>query len=450
MIKRSLLIVEDDPGLQSQMKWCFDGQDVSVAGNAAEAEALARKKEPQVITLDLGLPPDPGGASEGFRLLESINELLPFSKVIVITGREEQENALRAVASGAYDFYQKPIDSKTLQFVVERAFRLWELEQENRRLTQLTPQTPLDGLITASPNMLELCQLVERMAPTDATALILGETGTGKEILARAIHDLSTRRDQSFTVINCAAIPENLLESELFGHEKGSFTGAVNRKIGTIEAANGGTLFLDEIGDMPVSLQAKILRFLQERTIERVGGNTSIAVDVRVISATHRSIDEMISASDFREDLYFRISEITLSLPPLRDRPGDAALLATSFVNQYRSKPNLKLSSACLKSIESYRWPGNIRELQNRAKRACIMADGPLITPRDFELQPTQSSSAVNLKEVRAEAERKAIIATLNRNGRNVSQTARLLGVSRPTLYNLFRKYGISADEADE
>ena len=432
------------------MKWCFDGQDVSVAGNAAEAEALARKKEPQVITLDLGLPPDPGGASEGFRLLESINELLPFSKVIVITGREEQENALRAVASGAYDFYQKPIDSKTLQFVVERAFRLWELEQENRRLTQLTPQTPLDGLITASPNMLELCQLVERMAPTDATALILGETGTGKEILARAIHDLSTRRDQSFTVINCAAIPENLLESELFGHEKGSFTGAVNRKIGTIEAANGGTLFLDEIGDMPVSLQAKILRFLQERTIERVGGNTSIAVDVRVISATHRSIDEMISASDFREDLYFRISEITLSLPPLRDRPGDAALLATSFVNQYRSKPNLKLSSACLKSIESYRWPGNIRELQNRAKRACIMADGPLITPRDFELQPTQSSSAVNLKEVRAEAERKAIIATLNRNGRNVSQTARLLGVSRPTLYNLFRKYSISADEADE
>lgn len=432
------------------MRWCFDGQDVFVASNATEAEALARKHEPQVITLDLGLPPDPGGTSVGFKLLESISELLPFSKVIVITGREEQENALRAVANGAYDFYQKPIDSNTLRFVVERAFRLWELENENRKLSQLTPRTPLDGFITASPNMLELCRLVERVAPTDATVLILGETGTGKEIFAKAIHDLSTRRDESFTVINCASIPENLLESELFGHEKGSFTGAVNRKIGKIEAANGGTLFLDEIGDMPMSLQAKILRFLQERTIERVGGNTNIVLDIRVLSATHHSIEEMIVKSEFRQDLYFRISEITLSLPPLRNRPGDAMLLATSFVDRYRDKPDLKLSSACLKSIESYQWPGNVRELQNKTKRACIMADGPLIGPQDFELQPTEDNSPVNLKEVRAEAERKAILSALNRSERNVSQTARLLDVSRPTLYNLFRKYDISVDKTHE
>ncbi|MCZ6640675.1 MAG: PEP-CTERM-box response regulator transcription factor [Gammaproteobacteria bacterium] len=450
MVSRSLLIVEDDPGLQSQMRWCFDGQDVSVAGNASEAESLSRKHQPQVITLDLGLPPDPGGTSEGFRLLDSISELLPFSKIIVITGREEQETALRAVANGAYDFYQKPIDSNTLQFVVERAFRLWELEEENRRLSQLAPRTPLEGLITASPNMLELCRLLERVAPTDATVLILGETGTGKEIFARATHDLSTRRDGSFTVINCAAIPENLLESELFGHEKGSFTGAINRKIGKIEAANGGTLFLDEIGDMPMGLQAKILRFLQERTIERVGGNRNIDLDVRVLTATHRSIKEMISKSDFREDLYFRISEITLNLPPLRERAGDAVLLATAFVDRYRDKPNLKLSSGCLKSIESYKWPGNVRELQNRTKRACIMADGPLITPRDFELQPTVTNTTVNLKEVRSEAERLAILDALNRSERNISQAARLLGVSRPTLYNLFRKYGISVDETDE
>ena len=306
--QRRLLIVEDDPGLQSQMRWCFDGLEVFVAAEAIEAESLLRREEPQVITLDLGLPPDPGGSTEGFKILQLVTKLLPNSKVIVVTGREEREYALQAVSEGAYDFYQKPIDAETLRFVVDRAFRLWELEQENRRLANQGIATPLDGLIASSSVMLDVCRQTERVAPTDATILINGATGTGKEIIAQAIHKLSDRRSGPMAVINCAAIPEALLESELFGHEKGSFTGAISRKIGKIEHANGGTLFLDEIGDMPLALQAKILRFLQERTVERVGSNTGIPVDVRVLSASHRPLEDMITSGEFREDLYFRIS----------------------------------------------------------------------------------------------------------------------------------------------
>ncbi|MFW6094056.1 MAG: PEP-CTERM-box response regulator transcription factor [Pseudomonadota bacterium] len=446
MSDRRLLIIEDDPGLAGQMRWCFADADVFVAANAREAEALLRKEEPQVVTLDLGLPPDPGGTRVGFELLETIGTLLPSTKVIVITGREEHEHAVRAVAEGAYDYYQKPINSDTLNFVVDRAFRLWELEAENRRLAARDAPTPLAGLVASSPKMLDVVKQIERVAPTDATVLILGETGTGKEVVAKAIHGLSNRADGPFAAINCAAIPENLLESELFGHEKGAFTGAVSRKIGKIEAANGGTLMLDEIGDMPLALQAKILRFLQERTVERVGGNTEIPVDVRVVSATHRNLDTMITERTFREDLYFRIGEISLFLPPLRERKGDALLLAKSLVEEHGAERNLRLSKDCMAAMENWPWPGNVRELENRIKRACIMAEGRFITPRDLDIAVEQEEAPLNLKEVRAEAERHAIRRALSRCNDNVSQAARLLGVSRPTLYNLFAKHGLTVE----
>ncbi len=444
MSERRLLIVEDDPGLQSQMRWCFDDCEVLLAGNAKEATAALVDHAPQVITLDLGLPPDPGGTSEGFALLNRVRNEHPGTKVIVITGREEREHALKVIADGAYDFYQKPIDSDTLRFVVDRAFRLWELEDENRRLTSARARSPLDGLITADPKMLEICRQVERVAPTDATVTILGETGTGKEVVARNIHALSERADKAFVAINCAAIPENLLESELFGYEKGAFTGASSRKIGRVEAANGGTLFLDEIGDMPLPLQAKILRFLQERSFERVGGHRSIDVDVRVLSATHNALDE--AATDFREDLYFRLSEIVLSLPPIRDRSGDAILLAKFFLDRHTTN-GLTFSDKCLDAIESHDWPGNVREIENRVKRACILCEGEVIESEDLELAARHYSLPLDLKEARAAAEQQAIAQALVRTGNNVSQAARLLGVSRPTLYNLFSKYGLNPEE---
>ena len=450
MTDRRLLIIEDDPGLSSQMRWCFENTEVFIAANAREAEAILRKEEPQVVTLDLGLPPDPGGTSVGFELLETIGTLLPQTKVIVITGREEHEHAVRAVAKGAYDYYQKPINGDTLSFVVDRAFRLWDLEAENRRLASRTAPTPLEGLITASTSMLEITRQIERVAPTDATVLILGETGTGKEVVARALHGLSNRPNGPFVAINCAAIPENLLESELFGHEKGSFTGAVSRKIGKIEAANGGTLLLDGIGDMPLPLQAKILRFLQQRTVERVGGTAEIPVDVRVVSATHRDVRGMIIERSFREDLYFRIAEITLTLPPLRERGGDVMLLGKALVARNRGDRNIQLSKDCMAAMEAWPWPGNIRELENRIKRACIMSEGRFITPRDLEIAVDEEDAPLNLKEVRAEAERQAIVRALNRSNENVSQAARLLGISRPTLYNLLAKHGLAIETHHE
>lgn len=450
MTDRRLLIIEDDPGLASQMRWCVEGVETFLAATAREAEAVLRKEEPQVITLDLGLPPEPGGVRVGFELLETIGTLLPRSKVIVVTGREEHEHAVRAVAEGAYDYYQKPIHGDTLGFVVDRAFRLWELEAENRRLAGERPTEPLDGLLTGSGNMLNVARQVERVAPTDATVLILGETGTGKEVVARAVHRLSGRADAPFVAINCAAIPENLLESELFGHEKGAFTGAVSRKVGKIEAANGGTLLLDEIGDMPLPLQAKILRFLQERVVERVGGTSEIPVDVRVVSATHRDLNVMIKAGSFREDLFFRIGEISLTLPPLRERAGDVVLIGKTLVARHAGDRALQLSKDCMAAMEAWPWPGNIRELENRIRRACIMAEGRFVTARDLEIGVEDNEEPLNLKEVRAEAERQAIMRALNRSNDNISQAARLLGISRPTLYNLLSKHGLTVDNAHE
>jgi len=447
-VKKRLLIVEDDPGLQSQMRWCFEDIDVYVADDRDTALSHLRRVEPQVVTLDLGLPPDPGGASEGFALLQEILTLAPMTKVIVVTGREDKENAVKAVGMGASDFYQKPVDADILSFVVNRAFRLYELEQENRELSRGQTTSRLKGVIASSPAMLEICRTVEKIAPADVTTLVLGETGTGKEVLARAIHDLSARADNTFAAINCAAIPENLLESELFGYEKGAFTGATQMKKGKVELAHGGTLFLDEIGDMPMPLQAKLLRFLQERVIERVGGVREIPVDVRVVCATHRDLGTLIRDGSFREDLYYRVSEITLNVPPLRERNGDALVIAQSLLKSFTKQMDrgiLGFSEDAQRAIQRYEWPGNVRELINKVKRATIMTENKRITARDLELEDVSdlADTVLNLRQVREEAERSAILRALQTSQYNMAQAARLLGVTRPTLYNLTDKYNL-------
>ena len=453
-MNKRLLIVEDDPGLQSQMRWCFDDKiEISIAEDRDSALTALRRHEPQVVTLDLGLPPDPGGASEGFALLEEILRLAPATKVIVVTGREEKENAVRAIGMGASDFYQKPLDADILSFVVNRAFRLAELEKENRELSQVTNGARIKGIIAASPQMLDICRTIEKIAPADVTSLIIGETGTGKELLARAIHDLSGRSDQPFAAINCAAIPENLLESELFGYEKGAFTGATQNKKGKIELAHGGTLFLDEIGDMPMSLQAKLLRFLQERVIDRVGGVKSIPVDVRVVCATHRDVRQLIDSGEFREDLYYRVSEITVEVPPLRAREGDAVVIAQALLKEFSrtmDRSGLAFTEEALRAIKSYNWPGNVREMINKVKRATIMADGKRVTAADLELTCDESldGAILNLRQVREDAERKAVMQALQSSQFNMAQAARLLGITRPTLYNLTDKYRIPTSQA--
>jgi two-component system NtrC family response regulator len=405
--------------------------------------------EPPVVTLDLGLPPDPGGVTEGFGLLEEILSLAPDTKIIVVTGHNDRTNAMRAIAMGAYDFYEKPIDPDLLGITIQRAARLYQIEQENRRLHNATGESLLEGLIASSPEMVKVCRTVEKLAPTDVSTLILGESGTGKEVLVKALHGLSDRHDKRLVAINCAAIPEALLESELFGYEKGAFTGAAKTTQGKIEVANGGILFLDEVGDLPHPLQAKLLRFLQERVIERIGGRNEIPVDVRVICATHRDLPELIEAGDFREDLYYRINEATIKVPPLRERQGDALLLARAFLERFAAqlkRPIRGFTQQAIEAVESYRWPGNVRELENRVKRAVIMADGNQVSLEDLELPSEAEDSKpqpFNLREVREQAESQAILRALARTDGNVSKTAELLGVTRPTLYNLMKKFGI-------
>ena len=447
--KHKLLIVEDDPGLQSQLKWSFEDFDVEVAEDRETALAHLRRFEPPVVTLDLGLPPDPGGVSEGFGLLEEMLALAPDTKVIVVTGHNDRTNAMRAIAMGAYDFYEKPIDPDLLGITIGRGARLYRIEQENRRLQSGQGESALQGLIASSPEMLKVCRTVEKLAPTDVSTLILGESGTGKEVLVKALHSLSDRSNKRLVAINCAAIPEALLESELFGYEKGAFTGAAKTTPGKIEVANGGILFLDEVGDLPMALQAKLLRFLQERVIERIGGRSEIPVDVRVICATHRDLAELIEAGEFREDLYYRINEATIKVPPLRDRQGDNLLLARVLLERFASqlkRPIKGFTPQAIEAIEAYGWPGNVRELENRVKRAVIMADGTQITLGDLEL-PSKDDEVeqepFNLREVREKAESRAILRALARTDGNVSKTSELLGVTRPTLYNLMKKYGI-------
>jgi two-component system, NtrC family, response regulator len=449
--KPKILIVEDDPGLQKQLKWCFDEFAVIESDTRAAATAALRRHEPAVVLQDLGLPPDPDGVSEGFATLAEILRIAPRTKVIVVTGKPDPENGVRAVAQGAYDFCQKPVDTDVLKLIVSRALRIHELEQQNEQLRSSALLAPFGGLIASDEPMQNVCRMIEKVAPTDVSVLLLGESGTGKELLARAIHDLSGRATERFQAINCAAIPEQLLESELFGHEKGSFTGAIRTTQGKIEHANRGTLFLDEIGDMPLPLQAKLLRFLQDRIVERVGGRAQIPVDVRVVCATNQDLQLLIAQQRFRQDLYYRIGEVIVNIPPLRDRPGGAAVLAHAFLRKFsaqQGRARRGYSDDAIQALSSYEWPGNVRELENKVKTAIIMAEGPLITAADLGLVPRESSDHVfNLREVRARAEKLAVHQALVMADSNVSRAAELLGITRPTLYDLMEKFGMRGSE---
>ena len=446
-----LLVVEDDEGLQRQLKWAYDGYQVVCAGDRRSAVDAVRAHEPAVVTLDLGLPPDPDGTDEGFATLAEILRLKPDTKVIVATGHGARESATRAIAMGAYDFYKKPVDIDELGLIVARAFHLHAIEEDNRRLEASGEAKVLGSIITAAPEMTKVARTIERVASADVSVMLLGASGTGKELLARAVHEKSGRSG-AFIAINCAAIPENLLEAELFGYERGAFTGAVKSNVGKIELAQGGTLFLDEVGDIPLPLQVKLLRFLQERVIERIGGRSPIAVDTRIVCATHQDLEAMIGDGRFREDLYYRLAEIVVKIPSLAERSGDAVLLARHFVNRFSRELNpavQSLSPDAVEAIAAYGWPGNVRELENRVKRAVIMADGKSITAGDLDLQAGTPVGddilPINLRAAREIADRKAIRQAMSQSDNNISGAAKLLGISRPTLYDLLKQYRLQA-----
>lgn len=443
-----LLIVEDDPGLTRQLRWSFEKYDPVFAENRDGAIDQIRRHESPVVLLDLGLPPEADGIDEGMRALSDILRLAPATKIVVVTGNGDDDSGIKAIAAGAYDYYQKPIDIEVVELIVQRALHIWQLEQQNRRL-RAGAGRPLDGLIATSESMRRVVRQIEKVAPTGATTLLQGDTGSGKEVLARALHRLSSRSDNAFVAINCAAIPEQLLESELFGYEKGAFTGAQKQTLGKIELAEGGSLFLDEIGDMAPSLQAKLLRFLQERVIERVGGRHEIPVDVRVICATHRNLQTLIDQGGFREDLYYRISEIAICIPALRERGGDAIAIAKALFEKANAENSRSLrgfSADALAAIEHHDWPGNVRELEHRINRAVILAENRLIDAEDLGLSPVGDDideGVLNLRQVRDAAERTALEKSLSRAEGNISKAARLLGVSRPAIYDLMRKHGL-------
>ncbi|MEM1195270.1 MAG: PEP-CTERM-box response regulator transcription factor [Pseudomonadota bacterium] len=449
----TLLIVEDDEGLQAQLKWAYDDFDVIIAGDRDSAIAALRSEAPAVVTLDLGLPPDPDGTSEGFAVLDAIMELKPDTKVIVASGHGARASALQAIDRGAYDFYQKPLDIDALGLIVRRAFNLHQIEDENRRLVANASEdkTVLGRLITGAPEMVKVARTIERVASTSVSVLLLGASGTGKELLAQGLHKASERAQGPFVAINCAAIPENLLESELFGHEKGAFTGAVKTTEGKIESANGGTLFLDEVGDIPLPLQVKLLRFLQERTIERIGGRRTISVDTRIVCATHQNLETMIGEGTFREDLFYRLAEIVVRIPGLSERHGDPVLLAKAFLKRFAAEMNPSVTGFApdaLSAIDAHEWPGNVRELENRVKRAVIMADAKLVHAEDLDFESDEdeeSADVLNLKAAREQADRRVIRHALARSEGNISNTAKLLGISRPTLYDLLKQYDLHA-----
>ena len=450
--KPKLLIVEDDPGLQAQLKWAWPDFEVIVVGDRASAIAALRSEEPPVVTLDLGLPPDADGTSEGFAVLDAIMALKPDTKVIVASGHGARSSALQAIAKGAYDFYQKPLDIEALGLIVRRALQLHLIEAENRQLAARGSEDNrvLGRMITAAPEMIKVARTIERVANTNVSVMLLGASGTGKELLARGLHDASDRAGGAFVAINCAAIPENLLESELFGHEKGAFTGAVKTTEGKIEMAGGGTLFLDEVGDIPLPLQVKLLRFLQERVIERIGSRKSIAVDTRIVCATHQDLEAMIADGRFREDLFYRLAEIVVRIPSLAERAGDPALLAKAFLARFAKEMNPAVKGFApdaLAAIDQWGWPGNVRELENRVKRAVIMTESKLVGAVDLDLAAPDSTGAqlLNLKSARETADRGVIRHALARSEGNISSTAKMLGISRPTLYDLLKQYDMQA-----
>ena len=448
MKNQKLLIIDDDEDLRTQMKWALTSDyDIYLAEDRPSAIALINKEQPAVITLDLGLPPNPAGVEEGFAVLDHILDEYGNTKVIIITGRGEKEHALRAVGKGAYDFFYKPIELDELKVVLKRAFHVSQLEQEQRELRQRLSGDTFEGMIGTSTKMQDIFSAIRKVATTDAPVLIRGESGTGKELVARAIHRLSIRASRPFIPINCSAIPENLIESELFGHEKGTFTGAHVQRKGRFEMAEGGTLFLDEIGDLPLTLQVKLLRFLQEKTIERVGGREQIEVDTRIVAATNRDLEEAMRKATFRDDLFYRISVINISLPPLRERSADIVLLAKAFLDRYANESRKKIkgfSSQVIEALERYTWPGNVRELENRIKRSVIMSEGKKITLEDLEMQSVAGvKENILLKDARENLEKELILKAIARNENNLTKAASDLGISRPTLYDLMQKLGI-------
>jgi two-component system NtrC family response regulator len=449
MKKPKLLIVEDDESIRTQMKWAMvQDYEVFTAEDRPSALEIARQERPAVVTLDLGLPPNPAQPDEGLATLAEILAEDSLTKVIIISGQGQKDNALKAVSEGAYDFFSKPINTDELKVVLHRAYHVSQLERENLLLQQQVAGQPFAGMLGSSPQMEGVFADIRKVAPTDVSVLINGESGTGKELVAKAIHQYSNRSRGPFVVINCGAIPENLLESELFGHEKGSFTGAHMQRKGRIETADGGTLFLDEIGELPLNLQVKILRFLQEQMIDRVGGRVQIAVNVRVLAATNQDLKLAVAEGRYREDLYFRLGVVTLTLPPLRDREGDLPLLANAFLQRYAHESRKKITGftlQALKSIGQYDWPGNIRELENRIKRAVVMAEGSKINPVDLEMTTALGKyQGLSLKESRDALEKEMIKKSLHRNKGNITQTADELGISRPTLYELMEKLKIT------
>ena len=450
MSKPKLLIVEDDEGLCSQYRWAFPACDILMSHARAQAVALVRRENPPVAIMDLGLPPDPDGVSEGFATLTEVLRLAPQTKVIVVTGNGERKNALRAVALGAYDFCEKPVEIEVLRTIIERGLNLHRLEEENRRLVAVPARSPIERIVSASPAMLKICRDIEKIATTNVPVLLLGESGTGKEALARAVHDLGPRAKQPFIAINCGAIPENLLESELFGHERGAFTGAVKQTIGKIESANKGTLFLDEVGDLPHPLQVKLLRFLQDQIVERIGGRQKIQVDVRIVSATNANLDEKISQGVFRGDLFYRMNAFTIRIPPLRERGSDIVLLANYFLTRFNQEFGRGIrgfTEAATVAMNTHDWPGNVRELENRLKRAVVMSERRMIDAADLELAPPVAEFPdLDLRAARLRAERAVIQEALGRSNNTLAVAARLLGVSRPTLYGLMESHGFAIE----
>jgi two-component system NtrC family response regulator len=450
----AILVVEDDEGMRAQLRWALSDYELYFAEDRPCAVTLFRRREPPLVVLDLGLPPDRHSTSEGVAALSEILAIQPLTKVIVASGTQERKCALETIGLGAYDYFSKPVDTDVLRVIVDRGWNSYLMEAERGDLREgLAGGTGFSGLLAASPQMLKVCHMVQRVAKVEVGALITGESGTGKDVLARAIHAWSDRRDHPFVAINCAAIPEALLESELFGHERGAFTGAVTQVVGKIEKANGGILFLDEIGDMPLSLQAKILRFLQEKQIERVGGRKTLPIDVRVIAATNRDLRKMMIDGQFREDLFYRLNEVGIAVPPLRDRPGDAALIATSLLgtlSKRLGRPVKGFSTESISRIETYSWPGNVRELENRLKRAIVLANHGYITPDDLDLPEEEGEDKggrlPTLRQVREDAERRALRRTLAVTGNNIQEASKLLGVSRPTLYALMKTLRITRD----
>ena len=444
-----LLILENDRALRRELETIFADLTVTVSETSEQALALVRRIEPDVVLFDLGPAREPTVAAQNLELLRQILNLAPDTKIIAMTEHDARELAVAAVGLGATDFYHKPIDADVLSIVVRRAFRIRELEEENWRLREQTGAMALEGIIGVSDAMRSLCRSIEKVAPTNATVLLLGDSGTGKELLARAVHRLSGRSHQQFVAINCAAIPDTLLESELFGYEKGAFTGAAKRTPGKLESADGGTVFLDEIGEMPASLQAKMLRVLQERSVERIGGRTPIPLDLRIVCATNRNLDALIGTGGFRDDLFYRISEVTVRVPPLRDRQGDSLLLAQFLLQEMATrfgKPTRGLAPDAIRAIQAHRWPGNVRELENRIKGAVIMAEGAVVTANDLGLQdPGDDPEYLNLRVARQRAEAQAVRQSLAVAKGNLSKAADLLGVTRPTLYDLLEKHRIGA-----